>query len=84
MRVGVVSTGEGGDTPGVNAAIRAVVRSIIKKGGEAWVVEEGFYGLLDVAGRKIKRVDRSYVAGILETVCSTHCSTQYHILPFLH
>ena len=84
MRVGVVSTGEGGDTPGVNAAIRAVVRSIIKKGGEAWVVEEGFYGLLDVAGRKIKRVDRSYVAGILETVCSTSLLYTISHLPILH
>jgi 6-phosphofructokinase 1 len=66
--VGIVSTGEGGDTPGVNAAIRAIVRSIIKKGGEALVVEEGFSGLLGVGARKIKKVDRSYVAGILETV----------------
>lgn len=65
-RVAVVSTGEGGDTPGVNAAIRAVVRSIIKRGCEAWVVEEGFSGLLDVDTDKIKKVDRSFVAGILE------------------
>jgi 6-phosphofructokinase 1 len=66
----VVSTGEGGDTPGVNAAIRAVVRSIIRKGGEAWVVEEGFSGLLGAGARKFKQVDRSFVAGILESVCT--------------
>ena len=37
----------GGDSPGMNAAIRAVARSAIAKGMEAVGVMRGFEGLLD-------------------------------------
>lgn len=37
----------GGDAPGMNAAIRAVVRSAIAKGWKAYGVQEGYQGLID-------------------------------------
>ena len=37
----------GGDSPGMNAAVRAVARSAISKGMEAVGVMRGFEGLLD-------------------------------------
>ena len=36
----------GGDAPGMNAAIRAVVRSAISKGMEVYGVRRGYVGLL--------------------------------------
>jgi 6-phosphofructokinase 1 len=40
-----ISTG-GGDAPGLNAVIRAVVRSGLKRGWEVYGVRDGFHGLL--------------------------------------
>ncbi|MCW1013407.1 6-phosphofructokinase, partial [Streptococcus anginosus] len=37
----------GGDAPGMNAAIRAIVRKIIFDGNEAYGVRYGFRGLAD-------------------------------------
>lgn len=44
-RVGVLTSG--GDAPGMNAAIRAVVRSAINKGMEVVGIERGYEGLID-------------------------------------
>lgn len=44
-RIGVLTSG--GDAPGMNAAIRAVVRKIIYHGMEAYGVKNGYQGLLD-------------------------------------
>ncbi len=49
----------GGDAPGMNACVRAVVRSGIKLGCEMFVVYEGFKGLVE--GR-IEQVDRNFVS----------------------
>ncbi|MBQ0009441.1 MAG: 6-phosphofructokinase [Firmicutes bacterium] len=49
----------GGDAPGMNACVRAVVRSGIKQGCEMFVVYEGFKGLVE--GR-IEPVDRNFVS----------------------
>ncbi len=67
QRVAVVTTGEGGGVPGVNAAIRAVVRSLIVMDVEPWVVLDGFSGLI-AGGDKLMKVERSFVAGIIEKV----------------
>ena len=37
----------GGDAPGMNAAIRAVVRTALDRGLEAYAIYEGFQGLVD-------------------------------------
>jgi 6-phosphofructokinase 1 len=52
----------GGDCPGLNAAIRAIVRGAIKNGFEVLGVREGFRGLAE--GRTVP-LDRQAVAGIL-------------------
>ena len=44
-KIGVLTSG--GDSPGMNAAIRAVVRCGIDAGFEVWGIERGFEGLLD-------------------------------------
>lgn len=62
MRIGV-ATG-GGDAPGLNAVIRAVVKSARKK--YKWDViglEDGFEGLINT--RRIKDLDENTVRGIL-------------------
>ncbi|MCQ3035467.1 MAG: 6-phosphofructokinase, partial [Bacilli bacterium] len=49
----------GGDAPGMNAAIRAVVRSGIKNGLRTFVVYEGYKGLYE---GNIVEVDRNFVS----------------------
>ena len=44
-RVAVLTSG--GDAPGMNAAIRAVVRSGLHCGLEIWGVRDGFRGMVD-------------------------------------
>ena len=41
----------GGDAPGMNAAIRAVVRVAKKKGLEVYGIDNGYEGLVVVGGR---------------------------------
>ncbi|MDD3207342.1 MAG: 6-phosphofructokinase [Bacilli bacterium] len=59
-RVGVLTSG--GDAPGMNAAIRAIVRSGIKNGLEMFVIYEGYKGLIE---GNIEKVDRNFVSDII-------------------
>lgn len=59
-RIGIVTAG--GDAPGMNAAIRAVVRSAIYHGLEVIGIERGYAGLLE--GR-YRVLDRRSVGGII-------------------
>ena len=52
----------GGDAPGMNACVRAVVRAGLKLGNEMYVVYEGYKGLVE--GR-IEQVDRNFVSDII-------------------
>jgi 6-phosphofructokinase 1 len=54
----------GGDAAGMNAAVRAVVRSGLDAGLEVFAVYEGLQGLVD-GGDAIRRVSSSDVGGIL-------------------
>ena len=54
----------GGDAPGMNAAVRGVVRTGLDAGLEMYVVCEGLQGLVD-GGDAIRRVRSSDVGGIL-------------------
>jgi 6-phosphofructokinase 1 len=45
VRIGIVTSG--GDAPGMNAAIRAVVRSAVPRGLEVLGVERGYCGLIE-------------------------------------
>ena len=59
-RIGVLTSG--GDAPGMNAAIRAVVRCGIDKGMEVWGIHRGYEGLLD---GEIMPMNRSSVGDVL-------------------
>lgn len=61
MRIGVLTSG--GDSPGMNAAIRAVVRQTIASGHEAIGFYEGFQGLIDNSFRRLESGD---VGGIID------------------
>lgn len=52
----------GGDAPGMNACIRAVVRSGLKSGYEMFVIYEGYRGLVN---DRIEQVDRNFVSDII-------------------
>lgn len=61
-RIGVLTSG--GDAPGMNAAIRAVVRMALDRGWEACGVRDGFAGLM--AGRFVPLGPRD-VGGIIQS-----------------
>lgn len=52
----------GGDAPGMNAAVRAIVRTCLNKNVEPYVVYDGYKGLVE---GKIKKVDRRFVSEVL-------------------
>ena len=60
-KIGVLTSG--GDSPGMNAAIRAVVRAGIEKGMEVYGISRGYEGLLD---GEISQLDRSSVGDIMQ------------------
>jgi 6-phosphofructokinase 1 len=60
-RIAILTSG--GDAPGMNAAIRAVVRSGIQKNLEVFGVREGYAGLID---GKIAELGPRDVGGIIQ------------------
>jgi 6-phosphofructokinase 1 len=65
MRIGI-STG-GGDAPGLNAVIRAVVLAAERRGWECWGIRDGFNGLLapgQCVGEPVLRLTPASVYGI--------------------
>ena len=60
MRIGVLTGG--GDCPGLNAVIRAVVRKSILNGHEVYGLKKGWHGLLS---KDIYKLDLDQVSGIL-------------------
>lgn len=75
MKIAVLTSG--GDSPGMNAAIRAVVRTALYYGDEIYAVYDGYRGL--VTG-KIEKFDRSNVSDILSrggTVLGTSRMTTF-------
>lgn len=62
-RIGVLTSG--GDAPGMNAALRAVVRATLERGAEIYAIYEGYQGMVD-GGNQIRPIDWSSVGGILQ------------------
>ncbi len=60
LNIGILTSG--GDSPGMNAAIRAIVRAGISYGHQMYAIYNGYRGL--VAGQ-IEKVDRSFVSQII-------------------
>ena len=61
-RIGVLTSG--GDSPGMNGVVRAVVRMAIHRGCEAYAIFEGYQGLVD-GGDSIKEMSWEDVRGYL-------------------
>ncbi|MDO7640421.1 MAG: 6-phosphofructokinase, partial [Reinekea forsetii] len=59
-KIGVLTSG--GDAPGMNAAVRAVVRTAIAKGIEVYGIYDGYLGLHE--GR-IKKLERHNVSDMI-------------------
>jgi len=61
-RIGVLTSG--GDAQGMNAAVRAVVRTGLTHGAEVYAIYEGYQGMID-GGAGIKRLEWGDVGNIL-------------------
>ncbi|MCL4868108.1 MAG: 6-phosphofructokinase [Anaerolineae bacterium] len=61
-RIGVLTSG--GDAPGMNAAVRAVVRTALDKGVEVQAIYEGYQGMVE-GGDRIRSLTWNDVGGIL-------------------
>lgn len=53
----------GGDAPGMNAAVRAIVRTALYHGLDAYAIYEGYQGMVD-GGEQIRKMDWDSVGGI--------------------
>ena len=61
-RIAVLTSG--GDAQGMNAAVRAVVRTALDQGAEVFAIYEGYMGLVE-GGERIRKMDWDSVGGIL-------------------
>ncbi len=61
-RLGVMTSG--GDAQGMNAAVRAVVRTALDRGVEVYAIYEGYQGMVD-GGDYIRKMNWDSVGGIL-------------------
>ena len=69
----------GGDAQGMNAAVRAVVRTALEKGAEIYAIYEGYMGLVE-GGARIRKMDWDSVGGILQqggTIIGTARSEEF-------
>ncbi len=76
-RIAVLTSG--GDAQGMNAAVRAVVRTAIDKGAELYAIYEGYQGLVE-GGPRIHKMDWDSVGGILQqggTIIGTARSEEF-------
>ena len=62
IRLGVLTSG--GDAQGMNAAVRAVVRTALSRGAEVYAIFEGYQGMID-GGDGIRRFEWEDVGSIL-------------------
>jgi 6-phosphofructokinase 1 len=62
-RLGILTSG--GDAQGMNAVIRAVIRTAIERGMEVYAIKEGYQGLVD-GGESIRKMNWDSVGGILQ------------------
>jgi len=75
--IGILTSG--GDAPGMNAALRAVVRTAISKGARVFAIYEGYQGMVE-GGSKIRELTRDDVGGIMQrggTVIGTARSLEF-------
>ena len=63
-RIAVLTSG--GDAQGMNAAVRAVVRTALDMGAEVYAIYEGYQGLVE-GGERIRKMTWDSVGGILQS-----------------
>src|SRR5688572_18250585 len=76
-RIAVLTSG--GDAQGMNAAVRAVVRTALDKGADVYAIYEGYQGLVE-GGARIHKMDWDSVGGILQqggTIIGTARSEEF-------
>ena len=76
-RIAVLTSG--GDAQGMNAAVRAIVRTALDKGAEVYAIYEGYQGLVE-GGARIRKMDWDSVGGILQqggTIIGTARSEEF-------
>src|SRR5512136_2354760 len=61
--IGVLTSG--GDAPGMNAALRAVVRTALNRGVAVYAIYEGYQGMVD-GGDRIRKMTWDDASGILQ------------------
>jgi 6-phosphofructokinase 1 len=61
--IGVLTSG--GDAPGMNAALRAVVRAALSRGAKVFSIYEGYQGMVD-GGERIRELAWNDVGGIMQ------------------
>ena len=62
-QLGVLTSG--GDAAGMNAAVRAVVRTALDRGLEVYAIYEGYQGMVE-GGNRIRKMNWDSVGGILQ------------------
>ena len=62
-KIGVLTSG--GDAPGMNAAVRAVVRTGLENGHDVFAIYEGYQGMVD-GGNRIQKMKWQDVGGMLQ------------------
>lgn len=75
----IVVVTPGGDAPGMNTAIRAVVRTAIYHGLKVWGIEKGWYGLINGL---IKEMGPKSVSGIINkggTILHTRRTPEFRV-----
>ncbi|OBZ72450.1 ATP-dependent 6-phosphofructokinase [Grifola frondosa] len=75
MRLAVLTSG--GDSAGMNAVVRAVVKAAILKGCETWIVREGYEGLVRGNAEGHRHVSD-------KGICVSHKDVHFHEETFLH
>ena len=64
-RINIAVLTSGGDAPGMNAAVRAVVRTALTRGVDAYAIMDGYRGMIE-GGDNIRKMDWESVGGILQ------------------
>ncbi|GIV76836.1 6-phosphofructokinase [Litorilinea aerophila] len=79
-RLGVLTSG--GDAPGMNAAVRAVVRAGLDRGADVYAIYDGYHGLIEGESH-IRKMGWNDVGGILHrggTIIGTARSEEFRTL----
>lgn len=69
MKIGVLTSG--GDAPGMNAAIRSIVRSAIQSGDTIYGIYDGYRGLVEGKFKEFTRKDVSEILNKGGTILGT-------------